>query len=390
MEMDGDERLAIFPSPENITKLLPPCAPAMMANPITSICAKFVHSSINKQRCPINACAWTPEGKRLITGASTGEFALWNGLTFNFETILQAHDSPVRSIIWSHNGKWMVTGDNMGIVKYWQSNMNNLKAFQAHEQPIRDISFSTSDLKFATCSDDGSIKIWDFARPVQGQEERSLEGHGWDVRCMDWHPFLPIIASGSKDSLVKIWDARSGKPLTTLHGHKNTINKVKWNRNGNWLLTGSRDQLAKLYDVRTMREFQTFRGHTKEITSIRWHPVHEDLFVTGTAGGALHFWIVDRSDAVVDIPSAHGSTVHDVDWHPVGHILVSSSQDNATKFWTRNRPGDWIVDAEETESARRPTTVSDRPPLKRPPIDDLGTGPKRFNRGGLGGRFSRV
>ena len=32
---------------------------------------------------------WTPEGRRLVTGASSGEFTLWNGLTFNFETILQ-------------------------------------------------------------------------------------------------------------------------------------------------------------------------------------------------------------------------------------------------------------------------------------------------------------
>jgi len=32
---------------------------------------------------------WTPEGRRLVTGASSGEFTLWNGLTFSFETILQ-------------------------------------------------------------------------------------------------------------------------------------------------------------------------------------------------------------------------------------------------------------------------------------------------------------
>ena len=49
-------------------------------------------------RCPIFTLAWTPEGRRLITGASSGEFTLWNGLTFNFETILQAHDSPVRAM----------------------------------------------------------------------------------------------------------------------------------------------------------------------------------------------------------------------------------------------------------------------------------------------------
>ena len=49
-------------------------------------------------RCPIFTLAWTPEGRRLITGASSGEFTLWNGLTFNFETILQAHDSAVRAM----------------------------------------------------------------------------------------------------------------------------------------------------------------------------------------------------------------------------------------------------------------------------------------------------
>ena len=32
---------------------------------------------------------WTPEGRRLVTGASSGEFTLWHGLTFAFETILQ-------------------------------------------------------------------------------------------------------------------------------------------------------------------------------------------------------------------------------------------------------------------------------------------------------------
>ena len=34
---------------------------------------------------------WSPEGRRLIVGASSGEFTLWNGFTFNFETILQVN-----------------------------------------------------------------------------------------------------------------------------------------------------------------------------------------------------------------------------------------------------------------------------------------------------------
>jgi len=96
--------------------------------------------------------AWTPEGRRLVTGASSGEFTLWNGLTFNFETILQAHDSPVRSMVWSHNDIWMVTGDHAGYVKYWQSNMNNVKMFQVRTatQMVRRIRECYRILTFKT------------------------------------------------------------------------------------------------------------------------------------------------------------------------------------------------------------------------------------------------
>lgn len=49
---------------------------------------------------------WTPEGRRLVTGASSGEFTLWNGLTFNFETILQVNSSIKISVYflrsWEH------------------------------------------------------------------------------------------------------------------------------------------------------------------------------------------------------------------------------------------------------------------------------------------------
>lgn len=326
----GADTPAIQPNMESTVDLVVPAAHQMRSNPVTSACTKFVHSSMNKPGCPIHACKWTPEGKRLVTGAKTGEFTLWHGLTFNFETILQAHETELRSIIWSHDENWMLSGDMNGTVKYWQSNMNNLKALRAHEQTIRDLTFARTDAKFASCSDDGHIKVWDF---VTSTEERLLEGHGWDVRCLDWHPQYPILASGSKDSQVKIWDAKTGTNLTTLHGHNNGIVKVKWNQNGNWLLTGSRDQLIKLYDIRTMREFQTFRGHKREVTSMKWHPSHENFFVSGGYEGAVHFWEVGSTEPVASIPSAHQSSVWDLDWHPMGHLLATSSNDQSTKFW---------------------------------------------------------
>lgn len=42
-------------------------------------------------------------------------------------------------MVWSHNDQWMVTADHAGFIKYWQSNMNNVKMYQGHKEPIRSI-----------------------------------------------------------------------------------------------------------------------------------------------------------------------------------------------------------------------------------------------------------
>lgn len=62
-------------------------------------------------------------------------------LTPGLLCLLQAHDSPVRAMTWSHNDMWMLTADHGGYVKYWQSNMNNVKMFQAHKEAIREARF---------------------------------------------------------------------------------------------------------------------------------------------------------------------------------------------------------------------------------------------------------
>ncbi len=341
-QRDWRDRRALQPDVTYYPELLPPSA--TLENPANAVTTRFVKTATNKMRCPVFTLAWTPEGRRLITGASSGEFTLWNGLTFNFETILQAHDSPVRAMVWSHNDQWMVTGDHGGYIKYWQSNMNQVKMFQAHKEPVRSVSFSPTDNKFASCSDDGTVRVWDF---LSCTEERVLRGHGSDVKCVDWHPTKGLLASGSKDNQqpVKIWEPKTGAVLCTLHAHKSTVMDIEWNKNGNWLLTASRDHLLKLFDIRnTKEEIQTFRGHKKEASTLAWHPVHEGVFASGGSDGAIMFWNVGADKEVGVVEAAHESIVWSLAWHPIGHILCSGSNDHTCKFWTRNRPGDTMRD----------------------------------------------
>ncbi|KAI7381715.1 WD40 repeat-like protein, partial [Hortaea werneckii] len=258
------------PSPSYITDILPPAARKGKA--VDTIPAKHLHSSLNKVRQPVNVVKWTPEGRRLLTGSTSGEFTLWNGTGFNFETIMQAHDSAIRAIRYSHNDEWLLSADQEGIVKYWQTNFNNVQQIQAHQEaPVRDVAFAPTDSKFVTASDDTTLKLWDSAT---GTEQGTFTGHQWDVKCADWHPSKGLIASGSKDHQVKLWDPRAGRCLTTLHGHKNTLTMTRFEPNQGVLLAScAREQNARVFDIRMMRDVFLLKGHEKEVSSLTWHPI---------------------------------------------------------------------------------------------------------------------
>jgi polyadenylation factor subunit 2 len=208
-----------------------------------------------------------------------------------------------------------------------------------------------------SAGDDNLIKIWNFN---EGIEERQLSGHGWEVRSVDWHPTKGLIASGSKDNLVKLWDPRAPKCLATLHSHKQTVGMVRFQPlTGNFLATASRDATCRIMDLRAMKDFKVLRGHEKDVTSISWHPIHTSLIVTGGYDGSIHHYLLDdssqsqkqnRTDEVsmitmqptTSVLFAHESAVWSLDWHPQGHLLCSGSNDRATRFWERPRPGDPI------------------------------------------------
>lgn len=288
-----------------------------------------------------------------------------SGVTSARAHIAQAHESAIRAVAWSHSDDWLLSSDQNGMVKYWQSNFNNLNSFQAHEAPVRDLSFAPTDAKFVTASDDATLKIWDFGK---GTEVSTLTGHNWDAKSVDWHPTKGLLASGSKDHTVKLWDPRTGKCLTSLRGHKNNVvSKVLFDPiRGNLLASAGFETTARVFDLRMMRDALLLKGHDEDVTTLTWHPIHHSLLTTATKNGCIQHYLLDEPNLPEGTPPtkspydspdpssapaqsiypahrvryAHEMSVWSLDWHPLGHILASGSADRVTRFWSRARPGE--------------------------------------------------
>ena len=350
------------PSLSYVVDMLPPHA--RRDSPAESIPVRHLHTSLGKSKKPVTVVRWMPEGRRLLAGVHNGEFMLWNGMSFNFETVTVMGSSSLRSAEWSNRKDWLVAANDEGTVYYLQPTLNNPHRFKGHDAPIRDLAFAPSDAKFVTASDDNTLKIWDF---TSSTNESTFKDHGWDVKACDWHPTKGLVVSGSKDHSVRLWDPRTTRNLTTLHGHKNAITATVFSRLRDQLLaTAGRDGQTRIFDLRMMRDVAILRGHEKGVATVAWHPIHPSLLSTGGDDGSLFSYLLSEPNTPTGLSSttvspydtpdprsappqsiypahriahAHESSIWSLDWHPLGHILASGSNDHYTRFWSRSQPG---------------------------------------------------
>ena len=113
-----DEGYGSFIQPSSVyqRRMLPTLK--TLERPATAFATRFAYLSVNKTRQEVYCLTWTPEGRRLLTGNKAGEFTLWNGRSFNYISVITAHDQgSVREMQWSHDENWLLTGDNAGIIK---------------------------------------------------------------------------------------------------------------------------------------------------------------------------------------------------------------------------------------------------------------------------------
>src|SRR5690349_2060502 len=90
---------------------------------------------------------------------------------------------------------------------------------------------------------------------------RALEGHKDIVNGVAFDPAGKVLASGSNDQTIRLWDITNGQLLRTLEGHEKNVLSVAFDPTGRLLATGSDDQTVKLWDATSGNLLHTFADY---------------------------------------------------------------------------------------------------------------------------------
>lgn len=134
------------------------------------------------------------------------------------------------------------------------------------------------------------IRGWEYRylRARVNKARRTFRGVD-KVECVAFSPDGKLVASGSWDTTVKIWDAQTGKRVMTLKGHTQRIKSIAFSHDGTRIASGSADRLVKVWDLVKGHELLTYREHADEVISVEFSG-DDSRIVSGSREKEARLW----------------------------------------------------------------------------------------------------
>ncbi|PHH93085.1 hypothetical protein CDD83_1370 [Cordyceps sp. RAO-2017] len=278
----------------------------------------------------VDSVAFSSDG-RLASSSWDATTEIWDAITGTLQQTLKESGYVICSVAFSSDGR-LALGSGSGQVRILDATTGALQQTLKNStvDRVNSVVFCPCDggRLLAWGSDDKTVKIWDKATG----ELQTLEGHRFGVTSVAFsvHRGCRLLASGSDDKTIKVWDATTWTLKRTLEGHS-IVCSVAFSSDGGLLASGSWDRTVKIWDAAAGTLRQTLEGHLSIVLSVAFLS-NDRLLATGSRDETVKIWDM-TTEAPQQTRQVHRGDIRSLAVSSDGRLVASGSDDTTVKIW---------------------------------------------------------
>lgn len=159
-----------------------------------------------------------------------------------------------------------------------------------------------------------------------------LRDHTASIKSLKFSHNSKIIASGSIDRTIKLWNIKEKKLITTLTGHMGTINDIDFYYNDEFIISCSTDKTLKLWDLSSNSCVRTFEGHTDSVRTVRFFG--NKFIVSGSWDNTVKIWNMETGECLKTF--IHNDDINTIDISKYGNFIIFGGRSQFIRFINYN------------------------------------------------------
>ncbi|WP_062434163.1 TIR domain-containing protein [Herbidospora daliensis] len=252
------------------------------------------------------------------------------GVPYGFDPLTTRLPNP---IAYNTDGQIFAVGcDNGGVMVFEAPSGRPIRTLWGHRDRAYALAFGAQDL-LATGSADGDVRIWDTAT---GECAHVLPVHPKGVWPLLFNEGGTLLAAGSPDGTLMVWETATGALRCELPGHTPPVYTAVFGPDGTSLITGDASANVRVWDLTT--------GELRVVLSEGTGPVYRlalspdgSLLAAGDHYGLIRLFET-ASGRVVHELRGHPGRVYAVDFHPEGTHLATGDTMGTIRVWNLRAP----------------------------------------------------
>jgi WD40 repeat protein len=315
------------------------------------------------------ALALGADGKRLVTGARSGQLKAWDltsdpvvpswtvnqyvevaDAAFNpAETLLATaggnsaqlwevssgrgrgamySQAPLARVTFSPDGERVFLRSDNKTAQVWAVGTQEAVFLRGHTGTVLDGTFSRDGRTLATASDDGTARIWDVS-PERQPVVLSGPLAPWSDPVFSRDGLRVVTAC--VDNSVRVWRATDGKQELALPARFGPVASAAISADGQMIATAGTDRIARVWSASSGELLQELRGHTAPLTVVAFNPAKGQL-ATASHDGTARLWDLG-SGQILHVLSGHEAPVTGLAFRQNGSRLATAGLDNTIRVW---------------------------------------------------------